>query len=354
MSLKEISELTGVSVSTVGRILRDPKHKCPVEVRKKVLEAARSTGYVPNSAAKSLRSGRSAADKLYSADIFLTRSDSESADPFYDELLMLTEKELRAEGCVIAGVRQFAELSADGSSLDAEKQIDAYFSGKESHTDGLVIIGKCTERSLKLLKKHRKNIVIISREASGLDCDEVICDGKKLAETAVAHLAALGHSKIGYVGSCHNEARFSGYQSAMLRAGLVPDIDHIFDTSPNEQNGILAAEYFIRLSDPPTGIYCANDIIAVGLLRFLQKRRVKLWEPSVISCDDIEQAQFTTPMLTTLALPKEEMAHFAMLLLLDRINGRHKQTSRLELQGTLMVRASCRPLHELTEPEYYI
>ena len=160
--------------------------------------------------------------------------------------------------------------------------------------------------------------------------------------------------KIGYVGSCHNEARFSGYQSAMLRAGLVPDIDHIFDTSPNEQNGILAAEYFTRLSDPPTGIYCANDIIAVGLLRFLQKRRVKLWEPSVISCDDIEQAQFTTPMLTTLALPKEEMAHFAMLLLLDRINGRHKQTSRLELQGTLMVRASCRPLHELTEPEYYI
>ena len=353
MSLKEISELTGVSVSTVGRILRDPKHKCPEEVRKRVLEAARSTGYVPNSAAKSLRSGKRTAEKLLSADIFLSRSESESADPFYDELLMLTEKELRAEGCVIAGVRQFSELSSEGGS-DIEKHLTAYFSGKEVGADGLVLIGKCSQRAVRVLKKYRRNIVVISRESSLHEFDEVLCDGKKLAETAVEHLARLGHSKIGYVGSCHKEARYAGFQSAMLRAGYVPDIDYIFDTSPNEQNGILAAEYFTKLSDPPTAIYCANDVIAVGLLRFLQKRRIKLWEPSVISCDDIEQAQFTTPMLTTLALPKEEMAHFAIMLLLDRINGGHKLISRLELQGTLIVRGSCRPFNELNEPEYYI
>ncbi len=354
MSLKEISELTGVSVSTVGRILRDPKHKCPAEVRRRVLEAARSTGYVPNSAAKSLRSGKIAGERLYSAYIFLTRSESESADPFYDELLMLTEKELRAEGCVIAGVRQFTELSSDIGSTDVDKLITGCFSERDQHADGLVIIGRCTARALKLLKKHQKNIVLISREASGQDADEVICDGKKLAETAVEQLVRLGHKKIGYVGNCHNEARFAGYQSAMLRAGLVPDIDNIYDCSPNEGNGILAAEYFCKLTDPPTGIYCANDIIAVGLLRALQKRRVRLWEPSVISCDDIEQAQFTNPMLTTLALPKEEMAHFAIMLLLDRIKGGHKLFSQLELQGTLMSRSSCRPLSQLNEPEYYI
>ena len=353
MSLKEISELTGVSISTVGRILRDPKHKCPDEVRRKVLEAARSTGYVPNSAAKSLRSGKSG-DKLYSADIFLARSESESSDPFYDELLMLTEKELRANGCVIAGVRQIAELAADGAENDIERKLETYYSGREDHADGLVIIGRCTARALKLLKKYQKNMIMISRDASGQDSDEVICDGKKLAEVAVGHLVGLGHKKIAYVGSCRNGSRFAGYQSAMLRAGLVPDIDHIFDTSPNEQSGILAAEYFTKLEEPPTGIYCANDIIAVGLLRFLQKRRVKLWEPSVISCDDIEQAQFTTPMLTTIALPKEDMAHFAIMLLLDRMNGGHRQSSRLELQGTLMVRSSCRPVHEFNEPEYYI
>ena len=353
MSLKEISELTGVSVSTVGRILRDPKHKCPDDVRRRVLEAARSTGHVPNSAAKNLRLGKKAGEKLLSADIFLSRPESESADPFYDELLMLTEKELRAAGCVIAGVRQFSELSSE-SGNDIEKQLTAYFSGKEFGADGLVIIGKCGQRAVRVLKKYRRNTVVISRGSAPGYFDEVICDGKKLAEAAVEHLARLGHSKIGYVGSCHNEARFAGFQSAMLKAGHVPDIDFIFDTSPNEQNGILAAEYFTKLPEPPSAVYCANDIIAVGLLRFLQKRRIKLWEPSVISCDDIEQAQFTTPMLTTLALPKEEMAHFAIMLLLDRINGGHKLISQLELQGTLRVRGSCRPFNELNEPEYYI
>ena len=354
MSLKEISELTGVSISTVGRILRDPRHKCPADVRKKVLEAARSTGYVPNSAAKSLRSGKDTGEKLYSADIFLTRSDTESADPFYDELLMLTERELRAKGCVIAGVRQFSEFSSDSAAANMDKRIDTYFSERDTHSDGVVVIGKCSVRALKLLRNHTKNIVVISRDSSVRDSDVVICDGKKLAESAVEHLTSLGHTKIGYVGNCHNESRFAGYQSAMLKAGLVPDIDHIYDTSPNEQNGILAAEYFTKLSEPPTGIYCANDIIAVGFLRFLQKRRVKIWEPSVISCDDIEQAQFTTPMLTTMALPKEEMAHFAIMLLLDRINGGHKLFSGLELEGTMMIRSSCKPLYELNEPEYYI
>ena len=354
MSLKDISELTGVSVSTVGRILRDPKHKCSEEIRRKVLEAARSTGYVPNHAAKSLRSGKTGAERLFSVDIFLARSESESADPFYDELLMLTEKELRSRNCVIAGVRQFSEMTSDNVIFDTEKKISAYFSEKSTRADGLVIIGKCTSRVLRLLKKHTKNIAVISREHSGDEADEVICDGKRLAVTAVEHLLSLGHTRIGYVGDCHSEARFAGYQSALVHAGLTPDIDHIFDTSPNEQNGLLAAEYFTKLSDPPTAVYCANDILAVGILRALHKRRVRTWQPSVISCDDIEQAQFTSPMLTTIALPKEEMAHFAVMLLLDRIEGGHRNASRLELQGTLMIRESCRPLRELTEPEYYI
>ena len=354
MSLKDISALTGVSVSTVGRILRDPKHKCSEEVRRKVLEAARSTGYVPNHAAKSLRLGKTGADRLFSIDIFLARSEAESADPFYDELLMLTEKELRSRSCVIAGVRQFSDISSESGVFDADRKISSWFAEKESRSDGLVIIGKCTSRALRVLKKYTRNIAVISRERSGNEADEVICDGSRLAVTAVEHLLSLGHTKIGYVGNCHNEARFAGFQSAMIRAGLTPDIDHIFKTSPNEQNGILAAEYFMKLAEPPTAIYCANDILAVGILRALHKRRAKLWQPSVISCDDIEQAQFTSPMLTTIALPKEEMAHLAVMLLLDRIEGGHRSASRMELQGTLMIRESCRPLRELTEPEYYI
>ena len=173
-----------------------------------------------------------------------------------------------------------------------------------------------------------------------------------LRACAIAYLAKLGHTKIGYVGDCHNESRFMGYQAAMTTFHLSPDIDYIFDTTPNEANGIAALEYFSGLADPPSGIYCANDILAVGMLKALSRRRSKIYSPSIISNDDIDAAQYTKPMLTTISLPKNEMVRFSLMLLLDRIKGGHRIIS--EVEGTLIIRESCRPYGELNEPEYYI
>ena len=66
--------------------------------------------------------------------------------------------------------------------------------------------------------------------------------------------------------------------------------------------------------------------------------------PSIISSDDIEQAQYTAPMLTTVKLPKDEMGKFAMQLLLSRMKGEHKSIVRVELEGKLMIRNSCTPV----------
>ena len=232
--------------------------------------------------------------------------------------------------------------------------MDSFYKTLRQRADGLIIIGKCTSKALTALKRYEKNIIVISRNSTNYEVDEVLCDGSRLAETAVEYLRSLGHTKIGYVGDCHSEARFSGYQTAMVHNRLAPDIDYIYDTSPNEQNGFIAMEHFLRMPDPPTGIYCANDILAVGMLRCLKGHRSHGYEPSVISCDDIEQAQYTSPMLTTISLPKKEMARFALMMLLDRIKGGHKTVSRIEVEGTLIIRESCRRCNEMYEPEYYI
>jgi DNA-binding LacI/PurR family transcriptional regulator len=76
--------------------------------------------------------------------------------------------------------------------------------------------------------------------------------------------------------------------------------------------------------------------------------------PSIISGDNIDAAQYTKPMLTAVSLPKAEMVRFVLMLLLDRIKGGHKIVSRIELEGTLMIRESCRNYSEISEPEYYI
>ena len=102
----------------------------------------------------------------------------------------------------------------------------------------------------------------------------------------------------------------------------------------------------LQSDDCPTGIYCANDITAIGMLKCLNKFKNRYYIPSIISSDDIEEAQYTKPMLTTVRLPKDEMAQFALYMLLDHMKGGHKSVVRTELEGRLMIRNSCSDLAE--------
>ena len=118
--------------------------------------------------------------------------------------------------------------------------------------------------------------------------------------------------------------------------------------------GFEAMEKLLKSEDCPTGIYCANDITAVGMLKCLQRCRNLYFTPSIIASDDIEEAQYTKPMLTTVGLPKEEMGRFALYLLLDRMKGGHSGVVRMELSGKLLVRNSCSHISESFWSDYCI
>lgn len=161
--------------------------------------------------------------------------------------------------------------------------------------------------------------------------------------------------EIGYVGDCHNETRYIGYQEALIHHGIAPDIDDVYDIMPNEKNGYHAMAYFSKLETPPTAFYCANDILAIGMLRYLAQSKNWYYHPSIISSDNIVESQYTTPMLTTVSLPKAEMAHLAIQILTDRMDGGHKAIVKTELQSTLIIRQSVRQyISAENEPEYYI
>ncbi len=357
MSIKKIAEMTGASVSTVGRVLSDPNHKCSSEeMKQRILQAAREINYVPNEAARNLKSGNPSKKEVFYINILLTRVVSEESDPFFDEMMRLVEIEIRKNNCIVSSVWHRADFSNEKycMSKDMEEIVDEMYRLKEQRSDGLIIIGKCTSKALKALKKHEKNIVSINRNSTNYEVDEVLCDGKKIALMAIEHLVKCGHTKIGYVGDCHNEMRFAGYQQAQMQFCLESDIDYIFDTTPNEDHGYKAMEFFLKQSEPPTGIYCANDILAVGMIKCLNKRRNRHYMPSIVSSDNIAESQYTTPMLTTVSLPKNEMVRFALILLLDRIQNGHKSVSKLEMEGTLIVRDSCRTFNEQYQPEYFI
>ena len=171
---------------------------------------------------------------------------------------------------------------------------------------------------------------------------------------AVEYLIGLGHRKIGYVGDCHNESRFKGYQDTLFQYGIDMDISFVIEVEHTEAEGYAVMERLIQRGDAPTAIYCANDMIAIGMLKCLNKYKNRYYVPSIISSDDIEEAQYTRPMLTTVCLPMEEMVMFALYLLIDRLSGGHKGIVRTELEGKLMIRESCTLVENANRMEYYI
>ena len=232
--------------------------------------------------------------------------------------------------------------------------IDNMYNETEGKCDGLIIIGKCNKEALKKLNQKYKSVVSVNRNSTNYEVDEVLCDGKKNASTAVEYLMSLGHRNIGYVGECHNEARYNGYLETLRKNDIDLDSDYVIESKQTEAEGFEIMKRFLQSADCPTGIYCANDITVIGMLKCLNKFKNRYYMPSIIASDDIEQAQYTTPMLTTVRLPKDEMGKFALYLLLDRMKGGHRSVVKTELEGKLVIRNSCTAVEASTWSDYCI
>lgn len=358
LSIKKIAEEAGVSTATVSRVLNNPNYKCSSEsLRDKIWQIAREMNYMPNEAARNLKMGMSGdREKTYYIDILMTRTESTQADPFFSELLRIIESEIHRQRCILVSVWHQPLFSNDKKCKieNIDKILADMMQPEQTRSDGLIVIGKCNDEVLKRLIARYKSLVSVNRNSTNYKVDEVICDGKRIAAMAVEYLISLGHRKIGYVGDCHNESRYKGYQETLFQYNIDMDINNVIETEHTEAEGFEVMEKLIQRADAPTAIYCANDMIAIGMLKCLNKYKNRYYVPSIIASDDIEEAQYTKPMLTTVRLPKEEMGKFAIYLLLDRLSGGHKGIVRTELEGKLIVRESCASVENSRRVEYYI
>ena len=358
MSIKKIAEKAGVSPATVSRVLNNPHYKCSVSgLRDKIWKTAIEMNYVPNEAARNLKKGVSAKqEKTWYINILMTRTDSSTTDPFFAELLRVIESEIHDKNCILSKVWYMSVFSDDRKCRreNLDRLIDGMYDEVEGKRDGLIIIGRCNKEALKKLNKKYKSVVSVNRNSTNYEVDEVLCDGKKIAAAAVEYLISLGHKNIGYIGQCHSEDRYNGYLETLKKHDLDVIPEYVIETKQTEAEGYEAMEKFFQSDDMPTGIYCANDISAIGMLKCLNKFRNRYYMPSIISSDDIQEAQFTKPMLTTVSLPKEDMGKFALYLLLDRLRGGHSGIVRMELEGKLVIRNSCSSVEDSMWSDYCI
>ncbi len=331
MSLKKIASMVGTSVSTVSRVLNNTSSTCASrDLQDRIWEAAREIGYLPNEAARQLRkSGKETASGLH-ISILLARITSLEKDLFFSELFRNLEVELMKQHTLI----------------DHVIYADETFSQNLSASDGVIILGRCSQKLLTHITGQNKNVVAIWRNPMNFNVDEVICDGQKASELAMRHLISCGHKKIAYIGDCSYESRYIGYCNMMIQNHMPMDYSLIKQTDQTKEKAETALYELLEQKASGrsdfTAILCANDSTAIHVLKLLRREKKKVRDSiSVISIDNVEESQNTQPLLTTIHIPRSEMAHMAVNLLLDRIAKAHEETVRIEFPCRLILRDSC-------------
>lgn len=342
----DIAKLAGVAPMTVSRVINDSGY-VSARLREKVQRAVEKLEYHPNALARGLKSQRSHVIGILAPDI---------QNPFSAELAGSIQ-----EALLEAGYTAFLSTTEQSSKRELAA-LRAFFDHRMA---GIIVATMETEagnEALERFTRHGFPIVLVGRASGPPHIARVTANHWKGAYDAVEHLIALGHKRIAYIGASPESAvrlrRFVGYADALRAHGIEPAAELIagpeFETGPGyskEADGYAAMERLLALRRPPTAVFARNDFTAMGAMSAARVRGVSIPQDIAIAgFDDVPQAAFTTPPLTTVAQFTAEQGRAAAGMLLDRIEGRGS-SSPLEicLECRLIVRGSTVPTSKAHE-----
>jgi LacI family transcriptional regulator len=335
--LKRLAELTGVSISTVSRVLSGKAEKVRIsaKTRERVLLEAGRHGVVINEVARGLRLRTTQTLGLIIPDI---------SNPFFAALARQAERASRAKG--------FSVLLCD-SGEDSDLEARNVILMKSRRVDGLLVapVGGRYDH-LAAVQKSGTPLVLLDRLLPELEVPGVAADNAAGAALAVEHLLARGHREIGCLqglpASSTNAARVGGIQRALKRHQLSLSASRLAGrdyTLPSAR-----AEALRLLSTPhrPTAIIALGNVMALGVLHAARELGIHVPEQlSLISFDDQPWAEWISPPLTTVAQPVEELGARAMELFFETLSasrsGGEACTTQVILPMTLIPRGSVLP-----------
>jgi len=329
-SIREVAVRAGVSLGTVSNVLNRPEIVAE-ETRRRVQLVIEEIGFVPNGSARQLRAGRSQHIGLVVLDV---------ANPFFTEVARGVEDAAHAAGYVVI------LCNADDS---AEKESHYLRVLEEQRTQGVLITPVQSDASyLQRLRQRGIAVVLLDRPSRIKDLCSVTVDDIRGGELATAHLLEQGHERIGFVHGplsirqCAERRR--GVLRAVRAAGLDPDqvIVDITTSTQRAREGEESVEKLLRARIKPTAVFCANDLLALGLMRGLMKQGISIpGDFALVGYDDVEFASMLSTPLTTIRQPKYELGRTAAELLLDEAsNPTSHQHKHIVFQPELIVRES--------------
>ena len=325
----EVAKRAGVSQPTVSRVFT-PGTKVSENLRQSVLRAADELGYLPNTLARSLNTGRSHTIGIVVAYL---------NNPFYPEALQKFSNDLNARGYHLMVF--FADNSLE--------EIDGVVEDLMAHqVDAIILAAVSLSNDLSMrLQDLGIPFVLFNRGQEDESLPSVTATNFKGGYLAGQHLTAIGHKRIAHISgwqkALNGRQRQEGFIAALADAGTTPLA--CIDCHFRREMAIAATRELFLQTEKPDAIFVGSDYMAFGVIETLQHELgLRIPEDvSVIGFDDVEMAGWKIYDLTTIRQPINRMVTTTVDLLLDLIENTTDRPIRMEIESELVVRGSTRP-----------
>lgn len=328
-TIYDIAKRANVSAMTVSRVINN-SGRISAGTREKVKRIMEELNYVPNSTARSLVKQETKMLSLLITDI---------TNPFFTTL---------ARGAEDAAMELGYKLLFGNSDEMLSKEREYVDMMLSTRVDGVLFApaSDASAEHLDMLNTHRIPFVLVDRDVPGTDADVVLGENREGADRLTGYLIGLGHRRIALVNGFGTVStareRYAGYCDALARHSLAFDESLVVEYGYNRFDDPDKLERVLRLPDPPTAIFAANNVLAVRIIAFLREKGIGVPEQmSVVCFEDVGLASELDPFLTVVMQPAYDFGYKGVKLLAERIR-RKEQLERqtVRLPSRMIVRQS--------------
>lgn len=298
VDITQVAQRAGVSPATVSRVTNG-RSTVARHLAKRVWKAIEELGYTPNPQARALVSGRSRVLGLLVSEI---------TNPFFPELMQSFED--------VAGEHDF-EVMIGSANYNRERAELFIRRLVQRRVEGVAVMTfRAESHFLDELIAEDIPLVTIDVSANAARSLVLEVDYARGIDEAVQHLALLGHRRIAFASGpmphLTNVRRKDAFLRSVRKIGLPAPNTPVFVGEHTFEGGTQAALHFLHLDPRPTAILCSNDMMAVGVLRVMAERGLRVpRDVSVVGFDDIHLSEFINPPLTTIRMSRQELARAA-------------------------------------------
>jgi len=328
ITIEQVSQKTGLSVSTVSKALNDYPDIAP-ETKARVLQIARELNYQPSAAARNLR--RKHTNKIGFVLPFAVSYISE----YVSELITGAAMAAEATGYNIVLYTNQSNQHEQLAKICRAREVDGLLLRGTDHVD----------ETFALLDQEQMPFVITGRRVEHPRASYIVPDNFGGALLLMRHLIELGHTRIAYTARPAlfetNTDRMAGYLEGLRQADIAVDRDLIIETSVEPRSGYRAMNQLLDLPNPPTALFAMHDLIAIDALQAAFDRGLRVPQDiSIASFDGIQATQITQPPITTVRQPITDIGKRAVEMVLAHIQDRSLAPMREIVSVQLVVRES--------------